>query len=166
MKKADAHRKPNCKCSHCGTDIYKRPYQLETGNVFCTLQCCGKFYREHEVKCPICNKLFLSKRGKQITCSRSCGNKYGQQRRKEGSRHNKFIIGRALKAKIATHRFLNKGKIPACEKCEHENWNILQVHHVIEKSKGGSNELNNLLLLCPNCHAKEHLGYCEYEDLS
>ena len=163
VKKADAHRNPNCECKHCGKAIYRRPYQLETGNVFCSLKCCGKFNREHEVNCPVCNKLFLSKLGKQITCSRSCANKHGEKRRKKGASYNKFMMGRALKAKIANARFLNKDKLPVCEKCNHENWNILQVHHLIEKSKGGSNDLNNLMLLCPNCHAREHLGYCEYE---
>lgn len=163
VKKADARRNPNCKCKHCGKAIYRRPYQLETGNVFCSLKCCGKFNREHEVNCPICGKLFLSKLGKQITCSRSCGNKHGQKRRAEGASYNKFILGRALKAKIANARFLNKGKLPTCEKCANENWNILQVHHIIEKSQGGSNDLDNLMLLCPNCHAQEHLGYCKYE---
>ena len=166
MKKADAHRHPNCKCDQCGKAIYRRPYQLETGNVFCTLKCFGKFHREHEINCPVCNKLFLSKLGKQITCSRSCSNKLRDERRKKGEplRGNKFILGRALKAKIATHRFLNKDKSPVCEKCANENWNILQVHHIIEKSKGGSNELDNLLLLCPNCHAREHLGYSKYQN--
>tara|TARA_R100000008_G_scaffold16830_1_gene8332 strand:- start:162 stop:665 length:504 start_codon:yes stop_codon:yes gene_type:complete len=163
VKKADAHRNPNCQCKHCGKAIYRRPYQLETGNVFCSLKCCGKFNREHEVNCPICGKLFLSKLGKQITCSRSCGNKHGQKRRAEGASYNKFILGRALKAKIANARFLNKGKLPTCEKCANENWNILQVHHIIEKSQGGSNDLDNLMLLCPNCHAQEHLGYCKYQ---
>ena len=163
VKKADAHRNPNCKCANCGKDIYRRPYQLESGNVFCALQCFGKFHREHEINCPVCDKLFLSKLGRQVTCSRGCSNKLRDNRRNEGASHSKFILGRALKAKVAKARFLNKDKLPVCETCENENWNILQVHHIIEKSKGGSNKLNNLLLLCPNCHAREHLGYCKYE---
>ena len=162
-KKADFHRHPNSECARCGKPLYRRPYQLESGHVFCTVQCYGKFYRKHEINCPVCNKLFLSKLGKQITCSHSCANKLRNQREKDGASHSKFILGRALKDKMARHRFLNKGKTPVCEKCENENWNILQVHHILEKSKGGSNELNNLLLLCPNCHAIEHLGYCKYE---
>jgi hypothetical protein len=163
VKKADAHRYPNCKCKHCNKAIYRRPYQLESGKVFCSVQCCGKSRRENEINCPVCRTPFLSKLGRQLTCSRSCANKQRDRREKKGPNHNKFLLGRALKGKIATHRFLNKDKLPMCEKCKHDNWNILQVHHIIEKSKGGSNELDNLLLLCPNCHAREHLGYSEHK---
>lgn len=32
----------------------------------------------------------------------------------------------------------------------------LHVHHIVEKSKGGSNALDNLITLCKECHAEEH----------
>jgi len=32
-------------------------------------------------------------------------------------------------------------------------WNI---HHVIERHKGGSDKMDNLVLLHPNCHRKLH----------
>ena len=31
-----------------------------------------------------------------------------------------------------------------------------QIHHVVPKSQGGSDRLDNLILLCPNCHAARH----------
>ena len=31
-----------------------------------------------------------------------------------------------------------------------------QVHHVVFKCNGGSNNLSNLVLLCPECHRKLH----------
>ena len=34
--------------------------------------------------------------------------------------------------------------------------NPLQVHHIIPKSKGGSNTLKNCMLVCQNCHALIH----------
>ncbi len=34
----------------------------------------------------------------------------------------------------------------------------LQVHHMTPLSKGGSNKLSNLILLCESCHKKEHGG--------
>ncbi len=35
---------------------------------------------------------------------------------------------------------------------------IIEVDHIIEKSKGGGENINNLLVLCPNCHAKKTYG--------
>ncbi|MCF7514341.1 HNH endonuclease [Pseudoalteromonas sp. L23] len=32
-------------------------------------------------------------------------------------------------------------------------WNI---HHIVERVKGGGNELSNLVLLHPNCHRQLH----------
>ncbi|PCI30847.1 hypothetical protein COB52_00760 [Candidatus Kaiserbacteria bacterium] len=60
--------------------------------------------------------------------------------------------GSALKKKVAKTR----GGI--CERCKENNYAILQIHHKKEKHKGGSEELENLELLCPNCHVTHHLG--------
>ena len=49
-----------------------------------------------------------------------------------------------------------------CETCGYENYNILQVHHVVSKAEGGKDALGNLKLLCPNCHMEEHHGYGTY----
>lgn len=32
---------------------------------------------------------------------------------------------------------------------------IIEVDHIVEKSQGGGETVNNLLVLCPNCHAKK-----------
>jgi len=34
----------------------------------------------------------------------------------------------------------------------------LNIHHIVEVSKGGGNESSNLLCLCPNCHSLYHQG--------
>lgn len=41
-----------------------------------------------------------------------------------------------------------------CVKCG--NIENLHIHHIVEFSKGGRTELENLVLLCPSCHAEEH----------
>ena len=41
-----------------------------------------------------------------------------------------------------------------CERCGYAVYQILQVHH-IDRNRN-DNSLDNLELLCPNCHAKEH----------
>lgn len=35
---------------------------------------------------------------------------------------------------------------------------IIEVDHIVEKSQGGGETVNNLLVLCPNCHAKKTYG--------
>jgi hypothetical protein len=34
----------------------------------------------------------------------------------------------------------------------------LDVHHITQKSEGGSDEIENLIVLCPTCHAAFHRG--------
>lgn len=54
-------------------------------------------------------------------------------------------------------RLINEGyKHPSCEVCELSEWNgkpiPLELHHCDGNNK--NNELSNLRLLCPNCHAQ------------
>jgi len=54
--------------------------------------------------------------------------------------------------------------------CEYENngqksW-IIEVDHIIEKSQGGGEELNNLWVLCPNCHKKKTRGIITIDSIT
>ncbi|ACK88606.1 HNH endonuclease [Bacillus cereus] len=42
---------------------------------------------------------------------------------------------------------------------------IIEVDHIIEKSKGGGETFDNLWVLCPNCHAKKTRGIIEIDSL-
>lgn len=58
----------------------------------------------------------------------------------------------------------NKGEIlemfnNKCEICGMDLKEILVVHHKTPISKGGTNEIDNLSVLCPNCHALVHKKY-------
>lgn len=33
---------------------------------------------------------------------------------------------------------------------------IINIHHIIHRSKGGTNDVDNLITLCPNCHSLVH----------
>ena len=37
-------------------------------------------------------------------------------------------------------------------KCRHCNDRTVHPHHIVFKSHGGKDELNNLITLCPSCH--------------
>jgi len=52
----------------------------------------------------------------------------------------------------------------ACEICSYNFKSILQIHHIVPKSLGGSDELNNLIILCPNCHKIIHAIDSSYSD--
>jgi 5-methylcytosine-specific restriction protein A len=46
----------------------------------------------------------------------------------------------------------------SCAMCgiSEDGFLILQVHHVLPTSQGGSDEESNLVALCPNCHCRTH----------
>ncbi len=142
-------RRPNCQCFVCKKEIYRRPSQITAGNVYCSLTCTGQSQQKSKV-CKICQQKYV---GSKKTCSRACANKArtGISYTKE-SAFNKAYQGTLLKEKIARLR----GGV--CERCNEDNYAILQIHHKVERYKGGTNDLNNLELLCPNCHTTHHLG--------
>jgi 5-methylcytosine-specific restriction protein A len=49
-----------------------------------------------------------------------------------------------------------------CQECNlgFEMWES-QVHHIIPVSNGGTDDTNNLILLCKSCHTKVHQDGCE-----
>jgi len=142
-------RKPNCTCVICGEDIYRRPSQIKSGGVFCSMHCTGISQQKTKV-CKVCGQPYI---GAKNTCSRSCANtaRRGITYTREG-KFNKAYRGALLKEKVAIER----GGF--CERCRIDNYAILQVHHKKERYMGGTDEMSNLELLCPNCHATHHLG--------
>ena len=68
-----------------------------------------------------------------------------KRRKKQSGRTTEFLKVRPLVLERDGFR---------CTKCGCPD--NLHVHHIKEKSKGGSNELSNLITLCRDCHAEEH----------
>lgn len=133
--------------------MYRRPSQIASGRVYCSLRCTGVDQQKSKL-CKICNKIYI---GAKKTCSRTCANKArtGIIYTKEG-KLDKAYQGALLKKRVAAQC----GGV--CERCGMNNYAILHVHHKIERHKGGSDQLTNLELLCPNCHATHHLGSSLY----
>lgn len=147
-------RNPNCVCKICQKPVYRRPVQILAGNIYCSRQCTGVDQRVPK-QCKICKQTYL---GNKITCSRACANKArtGIVYTKENTFNNAYR-GSVLKEKVAEIR----GGM--CEKCQEDNYSILQIHHKVERYRGGTDEMDNLELLCPNCHAAHHLGKSLYK---
>jgi len=86
------------------------------------------------------------------------------RRRKLGIK--KYLSGEIKKYKAwinlqAIKKYGNK-----CELCGYRL--IVETHHILPKNKGGLHEINNLMVLCPNCHAlitKRHLSLKSRKDI-
>ena len=149
------NRKPNHTCD-CGKDFYVKPFFLKksvSGKAYCSQECYGLSCRKIK-KCPVCDSDILSGTNR-ITCSRACSNKHRTS-------INRDKIGRPIRDKAKTFRIIKERIIsqrgPKCEECGYNRYiEALHLHHIIERSKGGSDEENNLKLLCPTCHAETHI---------
>lgn len=142
-------RNPNTVCSTCGKPIYKRPSQIEknNGKVFCSVVCYGISCRK-EKPCIVCGKPILASLHKR-TCSRACSNKNRAGiSYKINSPRDKVKSQQALKIRLLKDRGKN------CERCSYAKYEILQVHH--KDRNRNNNALENLELICPNCHYEEH----------
>ena len=142
-------RKPNTFCFVCKKAIYKRPTQMEANKdkVFCSLTCYGLYSRKNN-PCQVCGKLIRAGLNKK-TCSRACANRSREGiRYKIGSPKDKAKLFRGLKLQLLKER----GNI--CGRCSYNKYEILQVHH--KDRDRSNNKLDNLELICPNCHYEEH----------
>lgn len=142
-------RKTNINCIICARSIYRRPSEIKANNgrVFCGVICYGISQRK-EIPCTICGKLILAGFNKK-TCNRACANKNREGIKYHlGSPRDKVKSQQALKIKLLKER----GR--KCERCDYDKYEILQVHHKNRDRK--NNNLENLLLICPNCHCEEH----------
>lgn len=150
MVKESFIRKPNSNCKICNKEIYRRPSQLTKGNVYCSQSCYGKSC-VILVSCIVCSIEF-NKLSNKKTCSRACANKL-----RIGVKYNQ---GRPYKDKVTTIRALKKRLIEErggkCARCVYSKTHILEVHHKIRRAAGGTDDIENLELICPNCHAEEH----------
>ena len=145
-------RKPNTECYICKKPIYKRPRELaKKGNVYCGRKCLS--VNQTILKtCPVCQNTFRSGLNK-TTCSKACSNKNRTGMKYKIERLNDNALKPRNKKKYLIEVFGKK-----CMTCEYDNTNVLQVHHIIERKDGGTDELSNLKLLCPNCHYTIHYG--------
>lgn len=112
------------------------------------MDCYGVSQRK-EKPCVVCGKMIMSKFNKK-TCSRICSNKYRTGiKYKIGRPRDKARTFRVIKIRLLEERGNN------CARCTYNKYEILQVHH--KDRNRNNNKLDNLELICPNCHYEEHL---------
>jgi hypothetical protein len=155
-------RTPNINCILCGEKVYRRPFQIKANNgkVYCSQKCFSESCKKPK-KCMVCSKEVLSKLNRK-TCSKECSliwdkspNRKHYLGRKVGSTNN--LGNRSYRERFYSERGYK------CECCGYDKTKILHIHHIIEKSKGGSDNPDNLLILCPNCHTNLHKEFLKIE---
>lgn len=142
-------RNPNVNCIVCSKPVYRRPAQLRLnqGRAFCSLPCYAISQRI-ETPCTVCGTPIMASKNAK-TCSRACANKHRAGiKYKIGRPRDKVVTERALKIRLLEQRGAK------CERCTYSKFEILQVHH-IDKNHS-NNAMENLELICPNCHYEEH----------
>lgn len=136
---------------------------------FCSISCSSSRQRswtkQHNVKCSYCKKDFYKNSG------RRAASKSGHFFCCRAHRDAALRIGESAIVAIQPFQYRGK-KEPAfeyrdyafnhkamkCNRCNFDsNLKILVVHHKDRNRK--NNTLENLEILCPNCHATEHFGH-------
>ena len=143
-------------CKTCGKSFQVDKREINRGNgKYCSLSCTAKAPKslQYERVCKHCGKEFNSARKDTKYCSDSCKQKNYRARCKSASEDS-------LSIKSFYKIFEN---IP-CEICKWDK-TTRDLHHIIEVSNGGTNDINNLISVCPNCHRMIHNNLISKDDI-
>jgi hypothetical protein len=183
--------KPHNKiCIYCKKSYRVKPYLLPT-STYCSRSCKAKATRiQIDANCIICKKPFThisSRCNKAKYCSRicyhkgqhlngtvkfncvHCGKEFNGSPSHIGKRKycSKKCTGKSyhetFKPNFTTVRkaMITRGLIKKCNRCGYgEEPLILGVHHKDRNRK--NNTMENLEVLCPNCHSLEHLKHISH----
>lgn len=152
------------KCTGCKEEFEcdNRKYNWNTKNnipIYCTKECYNKSKSESkriECSCANCGKTISktiteikkSKTG-NVYCSKSCAVSKNNKDFKKYENHPNYINGittyRERKLEISENK---------CEDCGLEDIRVLEVHHLDKNRK--NNKMENLVILCANCHKIRH----------
>lgn len=156
-------------CEQCGVTFETRPYIK--ARKYCSSACRDDFrkartglqhplYNRQEIPCKTCGALVLVtpsmlKKNRNCFCSPACAKQ----------NHKIALTGKPKQnvprsGKMAA-RVRDGGK---CVLCGFSH--ATAVHHIIARQKGGTNELENLVTLCPNHHYMAHAGLIPLETLN
>lgn len=159
-------------CPVCGKEFLKAKHNYKEGSVpYCSKECAQKVRQNRDkLTCAYCGKTFYrkkssnknSKSGLQFCC-RECKDK-AQSIYSINGNMEKFKnmlpkhYGNGLATKNFDYRKFIFGLKPmVCERCGYsENVAALQIHH--KDHNRSNNAIENLEVLCANCHCIEHFG--------
>jgi len=141
------------KCKHCQKNFEADSKETKRGNaIFCSISCSASYRnlnkKKYQCTCTICQSNFEATTADSKFCSKPC--KYKGYRAKQQN----------TKISITTLQRIFKD-IP-CELC---GWNetTRDIHHIVPVSKGGKNDINNVISVCPNHHRMIHKNLVSQE---
>ena len=96
--------------------------------------------------------IVIPKREEQIAVSKKPKKRHYTDNSKHKAQNQKYY---KFMREIALERDERK-----CAECGYSQQNV--VHHIIKRADGGTDDINNLITLCPICHANKHKGEAVY----
>lgn len=170
----------NCKACHNPFYIPKNRFKTA---LYCSRQCSAKGNTtRYSTNCEMCGKCFFiitTRANKAKYCSRKCYHKSqiskGTKKFKCNHCSKEFLDSPSKKRKYCSKACVNKstkesfepkfttvrkmmkrrGLIKSCDRCGFDSVKeILGIHHKDRNPK--NNSIENLEVLCPNCHSIEH----------
>lgn len=157
-------------CQNCKTFFYAQLREVNRGNAkYCSKKCSasgvkrkllakGIISREHNVECAYCKKTFyknISQIKNSKTNTHFCCREHKDigQRIETGIKQIQPGHYGDVHTDYRTLAFRYKSQI--CERCNYSKHpEILEVHHKDRNRE--NNTIENLLVVCPNCHMEEH----------
>lgn len=144
-------------CLECGKQLTKKQQK------FCSVKCANhnkkkKYFRHYEeLICLNCGKEFKGLNGRKY-CSLKCHNESIKKKIIKSFLDGSYTLNGNNAIPKTIREYLYERQNYKCELCNFEGYNlktgntILQIHHIDGDSN--NNSLDNLQVICPNCHAK------------
>lgn len=163
----------SCKCKQCNDNFDVLAKDIKRGRgQFCSRSCSASFHnvlksQDLNMKCDFCDKLFhrperlrqRSKSGFVFCCSghkceaQNSDNPKFDSMRPDHYKTSNRVTGSSVKA---YRRKALKFYGEKCQTCGYDKFpQILHVHH--KDCNRTNNSIENLTVLCPNCHAETHV---------
>ena len=164
-------------CAYCGKEGVKRKPSEARNNVYCSRECSNKAQSQAlaniknidtsngvRLQCEFCNSDFFVKphrAHKARFCSRKCSHDH-RANRPLVIKKPRDIKG-SLNPNFRNWSARSTARANAIEKMGHQcvicGFDIIvHVHHIVPVAAGGSNDIDNLIVLCPNHHEMADRG--------
>lgn len=149
-------------CNHCKNKFevenkYINYNEKKGWNLYCSQECKllakkkSKIFNCHTCGKPVVKSPSTVKKSisGNVFCSRSCSTIFTNSEYKTGERNPNYIDGISCYRKKKLNNSIEK-----CEDCGNTDIRVLEVHHIDQNRR--NNSLDNLALLCANCHKIRH----------